>query len=92
MDFERYTPPQVIIKKSGIDIAIVNNEVELLRVQYIVAQENSDEYSVQFKDRNIKIDSNGQLEDWPNDMYSQAGIEIAKIFQLRKSRIQNAKS
>lgn len=87
MEIERYQPPIVDLYLNGVFVDKIFNDIELVRVQYKIAKDKLEGYTIKFGDEFIKIDSiTGSLDNWPNGMYDEWQIGASKLFSLRRNK------
>ncbi len=65
------------------------NEVESLDLRLQIAEQNEEGYYLIFEEQKLMIDNLGQVKSYPQGLY-QAQMHIyAKLFQLRKTKIND---
>lgn len=56
-----------LISPEGTNLGLITNIISLDNVRAQIKAKQVSGYKILFKDKYIKIDKNGNLDDWPNE-------------------------
>ncbi len=83
----RYEQPKVeLFDNNGRLVGILNNDIELAKVQLQIVQKQLSGYFIRWKDKYISITSKGELENWPYGLYDEYQRTFAEMYQYRRNQ------
>jgi hypothetical protein len=83
----QYTPAQLqLFNPNDESLGLVNNVVEALRVRLDIAEQSLPGYYFMFGSVRIDINTDGSVENWPEDLYNDTLNLCIKIRSIQLDR------
>lgn len=86
IQINKITPPSVTLYNPDGEFIGVINEYEFNDFRLQICQNNIQGYFIEYKDRRIFIDNDGNLDEWPYGLFDHFSVFAANLFKSRKEK------